>query len=73
MLVEVGDRVLEKADICIIEAMKMENVVQADRAGSVTEIRVAPGDRVEPGWVIAVIREQGVAVPPGNQRSGDRG
>jgi acetyl-CoA/propionyl-CoA carboxylase biotin carboxyl carrier protein len=57
MLVEVGDRVLEGADICLIEAMKMENIVQAGLAGFVAEIRVSPGDAVDSGSVIAVIRE----------------
>jgi biotin carboxyl carrier protein len=56
MLVDVGDRVPENADVCIIEAMKMENVVQTDLAGHVAEIRVSPGDTVDPGSVIAVIR-----------------
>jgi acetyl-CoA/propionyl-CoA carboxylase biotin carboxyl carrier protein len=36
MLVAVGDRVLEADGICVIEAMKMENVVRADQAGTVT-------------------------------------
>jgi acetyl-CoA/propionyl-CoA carboxylase, biotin carboxylase, biotin carboxyl carrier protein len=56
VLVGVGDRVLEDQAICVIEAMKMEDVVQAALAGSVTEVRVAPGDSVDSGTVIAVIR-----------------
>jgi len=57
ILVGVGDRVLETDGICVIEAMKMENVVRADLAGSVTEIRVSPGESVDSGALIAVIRE----------------
>jgi acetyl-CoA/propionyl-CoA carboxylase biotin carboxyl carrier protein len=35
--------------------MKMENNVNAERAGTVKEVRVAPGESVGPGDVIAVI------------------
>jgi acetyl-CoA/propionyl-CoA carboxylase biotin carboxyl carrier protein len=56
MLIEVGDQVLATDDVCVIEAMKMENVVRAGHAGSVTEILVAPGEAVDSGAVIAVIR-----------------
>jgi acetyl-CoA/propionyl-CoA carboxylase biotin carboxyl carrier protein len=64
MLVGVGDQVLENDGICVIEAMKMENVVRAGRAGSVTEIRVSPGDTVESGAPIVVIASSGLADPP---------
>ena len=56
VLVGVGDQVLEDEVICVIEAMKMENVVHAGLAGSVAEVRVAPGACVDAGAVIAVIR-----------------
>src|SRR5262249_11177632 len=55
MLVGVGDQVLENDGICVIESMKMENVVRADGAGSVAEIRVSPGEAVESGAPIVVI------------------
>jgi acetyl-CoA/propionyl-CoA carboxylase biotin carboxyl carrier protein len=35
--------------------MKMENNVTAEKAGTVTEIRVSPGDSVGGGDVVAVI------------------
>jgi biotin carboxyl carrier protein len=57
MLVGVGDRVLETDGICVIEAMKMENIVPAGLAGAVTQIRVSPGEPLDPGDLIAVIRE----------------
>jgi acetyl-CoA/propionyl-CoA carboxylase, biotin carboxylase, biotin carboxyl carrier protein len=57
ILVSVDDQVLETDGICVIEAMKMENVVPAGRAGTVTEIRVCPGEAVDAGDVIALIRE----------------
>jgi acetyl-CoA/propionyl-CoA carboxylase biotin carboxyl carrier protein len=57
VLVGVGDRVLETGGICVIEAMKMENIVHAGLAGHVAELRVSPGEYVEGGSLIAVIRE----------------
>jgi acetyl-CoA/propionyl-CoA carboxylase biotin carboxyl carrier protein len=35
--------------------MKMENSINAEKAGTVKEVRVAAGDSVGPGDVIAVI------------------
>ena len=55
VLVKEGDEVDVGQAVCVLEAMKMENNVNADRAGTVTEIRVAAGDAVGPGDVIAVI------------------
>jgi biotin carboxyl carrier protein len=56
-LVGVGDQVLPTDGICVIEAMKMENVVQAGLAGAVAELRVSPGETVDSGALIAVIRQ----------------
>jgi acetyl-CoA/propionyl-CoA carboxylase biotin carboxyl carrier protein len=53
--VKEGDEVDVGQTVCVLEAMKMENNVNVDRAGTVTEIRVAAGDAVGPGDVIAVI------------------
>jgi acetyl-CoA/propionyl-CoA carboxylase biotin carboxyl carrier protein len=55
VMVEVGAAVEAGQAILVLEAMKMENNINADRAGRVTEIRVAAGDAVGPGDVIAVI------------------
>ena len=55
VLVAVGDAVEEGQTVCILEAMKMENSVVADRAGAVAELRVAAGDAVGAGDVVAVI------------------
>jgi biotin carboxyl carrier protein len=35
--------------------MKMENAINAEKAGRISEVRVAAGDSVGPGDVIAVI------------------
>jgi acetyl-CoA/propionyl-CoA carboxylase biotin carboxyl carrier protein len=39
----------------VLEAMKMENNVNAEKAGTIKEVRVLAGESVGPGDVIAVI------------------
>jgi acetyl-CoA/propionyl-CoA carboxylase biotin carboxyl carrier protein len=55
VLVAEGDAVEMGQGICILEAMKMENAINAEKAGVVREVRVAPGDSVGGGDVVAVI------------------
>ena len=55
VLVEVGQEVEAGATVCVLEAMKMENNIAADKAGTVKEIKVAPGDSVGSGDVVVVI------------------
>jgi acetyl-CoA/propionyl-CoA carboxylase biotin carboxyl carrier protein len=55
VLVEVGQEVEAGAGIVVLEAMKMENQINAEKAGTVKEIKVAAGDTVGGGDVIAVI------------------
>ncbi len=55
MLVTEGDTVEVGQTVCVLEAMKMENNVNAERAGTVKEVRVQAGESVGPGDVIAVI------------------
>ena len=50
-----GDQVKVGQAIMILEAMKMENEVAADKAGIVQEIRVTAGQSVAPGDILAVI------------------
>jgi acetyl-CoA/propionyl-CoA carboxylase biotin carboxyl carrier protein len=54
--VEKGAEVAEGDLICVIEAMKMENEIVAHRAGKVEELKVAEGDSVSSGDVLAVIK-----------------
>ncbi len=42
--------------ICVLEAMKMENEINAPVAGEIVDLRVQPGDTVARGAVIMVIR-----------------
>jgi acetyl-CoA/propionyl-CoA carboxylase biotin carboxyl carrier protein len=55
VLVEVGQAVEVGAGIVVLEAMKMENQIAAEKAGTVKEIKVAPGQTVGGGDVVAVI------------------
>jgi acetyl-CoA/propionyl-CoA carboxylase, biotin carboxylase, biotin carboxyl carrier protein len=55
VLVAVGDTVEVGQSICVLEAMKMENNIAAEKAGTVKEIKVAPGATVGSGDVVAVI------------------
>lgn len=55
VLVAAGESVEAGQTVCVLEAMKMENAVTAERAGTVAEVRVAAGDAVGPGDVVAVI------------------
>jgi acetyl-CoA carboxylase biotin carboxyl carrier protein len=51
----IGDAVAEGETILILESMKMEIPVEAPCAGRLSEIRVAEGQSIEEGAVLAVI------------------
>ena len=53
--VEVGQSVNAGDTLVILEAMKMENAVGAEKSGVVTAIKVKPGDAVSAGDVVAVV------------------
>ena len=53
--VEVGQSVAAGDAVVILEAMKMENAVNAEKSGVVKSIAVATGDSVSAGDVVAVI------------------
>lgn len=55
VLVEVGQIVAVGEGIVVLEAMKMENQISAEKAGTVTQIKVATGDTVGGGDVMATI------------------
>ena len=50
--VEQGDRVAEGQTVCILEAMKLMNELEAEVAGTIREICVQNGDPVEYGQVL---------------------
>jgi len=53
--VEVGQSVKEGDAVCIIEAMKLLNEIEADKAGVIKEILVENGEPVEYGQPLFVI------------------
>jgi acetyl-CoA/propionyl-CoA carboxylase biotin carboxyl carrier protein len=55
VLVAVGDRVEAGQTICLLEAMKMENAVNAEKDGVIKEVRVSAGASVGAGDIVAVI------------------
>lgn len=55
VLVEPGQEVQAGQGLVVVEAMKMENELQAPEAGVVKEVRVAVGDAVESGQELVVL------------------
>ena len=53
--VEVGSEVKEGEPVCIIEAMKIMNEIEADKSGRVTRILVENGQAVEFGQALFMI------------------
>ncbi|MBS0287160.1 MAG: acetyl-CoA carboxylase biotin carboxyl carrier protein [Proteobacteria bacterium] len=54
--VEIGSKVQVGDTLCIVEAMKMLNQIEADKAGTVTAILVENGQPVEFGQPLFVIK-----------------
>ncbi|HEY2068225.1 MAG TPA: carboxyl transferase domain-containing protein [Rhizomicrobium sp.] len=61
LAVKPGDVVRPGAPVLIMEAMKMEHVITADRGGVLAEFAVEPGDTVFEGAALAFIAESDVA------------
>ena len=53
--VKVGDQVAVGDVVIVLEAMKMQNNIEAEQAGTVTAINVNPGDSVMEGTVLLTI------------------
>lgn len=52
-----GDRVERGQELCVLEAMKMNNPIRATRGGVVEEIYVTVGQQVQHGTPLMVIAE----------------
>lgn len=57
--VNVGDRVNPGDTLCVVEAMKMMNQIEAEVSGVVKSVRVQNGEPVEYGQVLFVIDQRG--------------
>ena len=57
VLVKPGDTVAEAPTLLVLEAMKMENNVDAPRAGKVSTVAVQAGDAIMEGDVLLTIGE----------------
>ena len=55
ILVSIGDLVEAGDPVCVLEAMKMENNVLADKSGEIKEIKVGVGDSVGSGDIVVII------------------
>lgn len=55
VFVNVGDKVKAGQTVVLLEAMKMENNIEADTDGTITEVKVRKGDSVLEGDVMVVI------------------
>jgi len=53
--IEIGDEIKLGQVLCIIEAMKMMNQIEADKAGRVTSVMARNGDPVEFGQPLFVV------------------
>ena len=54
--VSVGQHINQGDTVCIIEAMKIMNQIEADQSGTVIEILINDGDAVEFGQTLIVIK-----------------
>jgi acetyl-CoA carboxylase biotin carboxyl carrier protein len=54
--VKIGQHVNQGDTICIVEAMKIMNPIEADQSGTITEILCTNGDAVEFGQTLVVIQ-----------------
>jgi acetyl-CoA/propionyl-CoA carboxylase biotin carboxyl carrier protein len=55
VLVEVGQTVQSGQGVVVLEAMKMENQINADVTGIIAEIKVSTGDTVGSGDIVVII------------------
>lgn len=56
--VQVGDRVNEKTVVCIVEAMKLMNEIEAEVTGEVVKVLVENGQLVEYGQPLFLVKTQ---------------
>lgn len=52
-----GDQVVVGQDVCVLDAMKMNNRIRAPRAGTVEQVHVAVGQQVQYGDLLVTFSE----------------
>lgn len=50
--VQEGETVIPGQELCVLEAMKMKNVIRAPRAGQIASVKVSNGQQVAEGDVL---------------------
>ena len=55
VLTPMGTRIEAEDTLLVVESMKMEIPVTSERTGTVIEMKVAEGDAVQDGQVLAVV------------------
>ncbi len=55
VLCAVGDEVTEGQSLLVVEAMKMQNEVQAPKTGRVAELKASEGQTVNAGEILAIV------------------
>lgn len=55
VLVESGAHIDASDEVCILESMKMEIPVVAERSGTITEVHVAEGQSVQEGSALVTV------------------
>lgn len=73
LVAAVGSEVAEGDVILVMEAMKMEVEIKADKAGVLKEFKVAQGDVVQQGAALAVIETAGGAAAAGAEATIEAG
>jgi acetyl-CoA carboxylase biotin carboxyl carrier protein len=54
--VSVGSHVSEESEVCIIEAMKVFNVIKAETSGTIARVLIQDGQPVEHGTVLFLVK-----------------
>lgn len=54
--VQIGDKVDEDSIVCIVEAMKLFNEIEAETSGEIVEVLVGDGELVEYGQVLFKVK-----------------
>jgi len=59
-----GDRVSRGQRVVVLEAMKMQHEISAERDGAVDKVLVKPGDQVATRQLLIELKPEAVAAPP---------